>query len=245
MYNKYKNKKSIFTLLSIIMLLGATIVLLGYVIPSYDNAKKLGASVGSASGQVVGKAIGSYKGITDGISKGKESGKADALDPDDTTESKMGNEFKKVGNLEVLEAGIKLKNMNKLGEDYAALYLMKGVAVFSVNLKNAQINSSDSDIIEIVLPPVDCEIYIDENATEKLAEYQKTKWTGSSHDGTTAFNNSATHIVDSAKNNLENYNQLIESAKQSAIRAVEIIARAAVGNKKNVTVLFGEEITNE
>lgn len=53
------------------------------------------------------------------------------------------------------------------------------MATYSVDLKNAEINAIDANTIEILLAPINVEIYIDESETEKLAEYQKHSWSKS------------------------------------------------------------------
>ena len=238
---KGKAKKNAITILSIVLMIFAIVGVFGYVIPAYNDAKNLGVSVGDKTGKLVGNVIGSYDGITTGLSKGSEDGKEEGLSAKDT-KSEIKTSLSEVGNLEVLEAGVKLKDVNTLGNNYAALFLLKGVAIYSVNLKDVEINDVDSSTVEILLPDVNVEIYIDESATEKLAEYQKYSWSGSAKDGFVEYMNTREAADKSVKATLENYDDLIEAAESSAKKQVGIIAQAATGNKKEIVVHFKKEV---
>lgn len=237
---KRMNRKSFLTVLSLVFFICSVVGVFGYIVPVYSNAKTIGIGVGDRMGKIVGNVIGSYDGITTGLTKGNKDGKEEGLSAKDTR-SEIANNFSEVGNLEVLESGVKLKNVNTLGDDYAALFLLKGVAVYSVNLKQAIINDLDANTVEILLPPVNIDIYIDENATEKLAEYQKHSFSGSAEDGFLEYMNTRTELDKSVKETMENYETLTEAAKESAIKQVGIIAKAATGNRKEVIVKFNEE----
>lgn len=237
--SKRKNKKIITNILSIACMVIAVVGVFGYALPAYNNAKNLGISVGDRTGTIVGKVIGSFDGITTGLAKGAEDGKEEGLSAKDT-KSEIENSFSEIGNLEVLEAGVKLKDVNTLGDDYAALFLLKGVAIYSVNLKDVEINDIDANAVKILLPPINVEIYIDESATEKLAEYQKHSWSGSAKDGFAEYMNTRAATDQSVKETMENYSNLTEAAQSSAIKQIEIIAKAATGNKKEVVVSFKE-----
>ena len=237
--SKRKNKKIITNILSIACMVVDVVGVFGYALPDYNNAKNLGISVGDRTGTIVGNVIGSFDGITTGLAKGAEDGKEEGLSAKDT-KSEIKNSFSEIGNLEVLEAGVKLKDVNTLGDDYAALFLLKGVAIYSVNLKDVEINDIDANSVEILLPPINVEIYIDESATEKLAEYQKHSWSGSAKDGFAEYMNTRAATNQSVKETMENYSNLTEAAQSSAIKQIEIIAKAATGNKKEVVVSFKE-----
>lgn len=238
--SKRKSKKVITNILSIACMMVAVVGVFDYALPAYNNAKNLGISVGDRTGTIVGNVIGSFDGITTGLAKGAEDGKEEGLNPKDTTKSDIKNSFSEIGNLEVLEAGVKLKDVNTLGDDYAALFLLKGVAIYSVNLKDVELNDIDANTVEILLPAINVEIYIDESATEKLAEYQKHSWSGSAKDGFTEYMNTRAATDQSVKETMENYSNLTEAAQSSAIKQIEIIAKAATGNKKEVVVSFKE-----
>ena len=217
----------------------AIIGVFGYVVPTYNNAKSLGITVGDKTGSIVGNVIGSYEGVTTGLAKGSSDGKEEGLSAKDT-KSEIKNSFSEIGNLEVLEAGVKLKNVNTLGNNYAALFMLKGVAIYSVNLEGVEINDIDLNTGDVILPPLNVEIYIDETETEKLAEYQKHPWSGSTQDGFKEYMNTRNATDKSVKDTLENYASLTEAVEGSAIKQIEIIAKAATGNKKDIHVSFRE-----
>ena len=241
---KRKSKKIITNILSIALMVVAVVGLFGYAVPAYNNAKNLGISVGDKTGTLVGNVIGSFDGITTGLAKGAEDGKTEGLSAKDT-KTEIKNSFSEIGNLEVLEAGVKLRDVNTLGDDYAALFLLKGVAIYSVNLKDVEINDIDTNTVEVLLPAVNVEVYIDESATEKLAEYQKHSWSGSAKDGFVEYMNSRSVMDQSVKETMENYSAMTEAAQSSAIKQIEIIAKAATGNKKEVVVSFKEGQADE
>ena len=233
------NKKVKINFLSIVCMIVAVVGVFGYALPAYNNAKNLGVSVGDKTGTIVGNVIGSFDGITTGLAKGTEEGKEEGLSAKDT-KSGIRNRFSEIGNLEVLEAGVKLRDVNTLGDDYAALFLLKGVAIYSVNLKDVEINDIDANSVEILLPAINVEIYIDESATEKHAEYQKHSWSGSAEDGFAEYINTRAATDQSVKEKMGYYSNLTEAAQSSAIKQIEIIAKAATGNKKEVVVSFKE-----
>ena len=218
--SKRKNKKVIINILSIACMMVAVVGVFGYALPAYNNAKNLGVSVGDKTGTIVGNVIGSFDGITTGLAKGAEDGKEEGLSAKDT-KSEIKNSFSEIGNLEVLEAGVKLKDVNMFGDDYAALFLLKGVAIYSVNLKDVEINDIDANSVEILLPAINVEIYIDESSTEKLAEYQKHSWSGSAKDGFAEYMNTRAATDRSVKETIENYSNLTEAAQSCALKEVD------------------------
>lgn len=237
-FTKGKHKKVITNILSIVLMMVAFIAVFGYAVPAYNHAKELGAGIGDKAGTLVGNVVGSYDGVTKGLAAGKEAGREEGESAKDI--SSVINRFSQIGNLEVLEAGIKLKDVNTLGDDYAALFLLKGVATYTVDLKNAEINVIDADTIEILLAPINVEIYIDEGGTEKLAEYQKHPWSKSAKDGFTEYMNTRTETDRSIKETMMNYSALTEEAQNAAIKQIKSIAEAATGNKKEIIVSFRE-----
>ena len=225
---------------AVAVLLLSVVALFGYAIPACFYAKDIGAGVGDRTGKIVGNVLGSFDGITAGLAEGYSDGKEEGLSAKDTT-SEIKNNFSQIGSLEVLKAGIKLKTMNQVGKGYSALFLTEGVAVYSVNLKDTEINNVDADTVEVILPEVQVTVYTDESTTEKLAEYQKHSWSGSAEDGFTEYMNSRSAADKSVQETMENAPALLEAAQSSAIRQTEIIAQAATGNRKEIVVRLREE----
>ena len=184
-------------------------------------------------------AVGSYHGITDGISAGTQEGHDAGIASDDV-QATVSNEISKVGKLDVLAAGVRLKDVLSIGEDYKALYLLKGSIVFSLDLSQASVDAKDSEL-KIFLPKPEMELYIDETATEKLAEYQAHSWTGNAHDGYTAYLNSRDKTEDEIKKSLVNYDTLMAQAKEASKNQVKELARAICGSDKTISVYFNDE----
>jgi hypothetical protein len=236
-----KAKKLASTSLSIGLLIVAIVGLFGYVLPIYNGAKNLGITIGDKTGRIVGNVLGSFDGITNGLTNGASDGKEEGLSAKDT-KAEIKNSFSEVGNLEVLEAGVKLSDVNTLGDDYAALFVLKGVAIYSIDLQEVDINDIDDTTVEILLPEVNVEIYIDERATEKLAEYQEHSWSGRAQDGFVEYMNSRSVTDASVKDTMENYDVLTEAAENAAKKQISNIANAATGNKKDIVVKFKKEV---
>ena len=178
---KYIKKLPSFT----VPLIGCILAACALVIALYYNANAtaMGSGIGQKTGTLVGKAIGSLEGITKGREEGTAAGKAAGLSAEDT-EADIANEIRKLENLEVLVASVKINDFHSIGDnvEYAALYLLKGDVVFSVDLSQAEIVTSNNGI-QITLPMPHGELYIDQSQIEKVAEYQKHFFGGSAEDG--------------------------------------------------------------
>ena len=215
--------------------------LLSIVIPGRKNAAEKYAELGSTAGELTGRALGSYDGITEGISAGHSAGKEEGLSAKDTSADIKGF-IAKADKLEVLVAGVKLVNDHGVGEDYKGLYLMKADAVFTVDLTKAEVEQDEKkNTVTVRIPEPEMNVYIDEAATTKLAEYQKGKYTGSAADGYKAYINSVNKSHEEISREIGNYDQLMEDAKNSALKQVGLLAEAACMNGKTASVEFLSE----
>ncbi|MCD8330053.1 MAG: DUF4230 domain-containing protein [Lachnospiraceae bacterium] len=225
---------------SIGVLLLAFIFIVIFVFAAYTHhqAGTLGQAVGNPSGKVVGTAVGSARGITDGVSQGAAAGEAAGLSAEDTT-ADIQETMESLGTLEVLIAGVTLKNVNQIGEAYEGLYVIDGDAVFTVDLGQAEIRGSDdgSDIY-ITIPEPTLEVYLDQSSTRKLAEIQNFSLTVTAEDGLTAYLNSMTNTVEKVKESMTNYDSLMENAEVSAIARVEQLASAVCAGDQEIHVEF-------
>lgn len=241
---RFKSAPSFFIMIATALILVFTIVFTAVkILPTYLKADSLGESIGGKLGDAVGWAIGSFNGITTGKKEGGKAGKEEGLSAKDTSVI-VANKIKETGNLEVLVAGIKMTNLNKVSnnEDYAALYLVKGNAVFSVDLKNISIELSDDfSTAKVTVPDVTADIYIDDTATEKLAEYQKSKFTGSAEDGFTEYINTSNQLAEKAEESISNYDQLKESARSSAKKQITDMVKNFNSRKVDVEIKFSGE----
>lgn len=202
------------------------------------SAKTTGGALGEATGKTIGRAIGSFKGMTDGRIKGYDAGKKVALIAEDTT-AKVANAIKKVGKLEVLVASVKLNDVHSVGDDYMALYLLKGDAVFTVDLSQADTDQK-GDEIHITIPQPEMELIVDQSKIEKVADYQKHYFSGRAEDGLDAYLNSMKKIVEETQETLVNYDSLMEAARESAEKQITELANAVSGTERSVLVGFME-----
>lgn len=225
----------------IILTLAVTLLIiptLNYKKTAEEKGTKLGGSVGS----FVGRAMGSYDGVTKGIPAGEEAGKAQGLSAEDT-EAEIKGAIERVGRLQVLTAGVKMQNITTMGgdnDDYAALSLVKGNAVFTVDLKKCRIvyDRNNNGII-IFVPAPEADVYIDDNQTEKLAEYQKHPYSGSTVDGFKMAINSMNRTDEEMKKQISGYELLEEQARESAEQMIKKLA-GEVSRGKTITVNFEE-----
>ena len=161
MKDKKNLKKLSFNCALFIAVALLTVSFFALMLPAYKKAEDTGILLGAASGKEVGKFTGSYKGITDGVAEGKKQG----LKAEDIS-SKITGTMKETSKLEVLSAGIKISDMHEVGEKYKSLYIIKGIAVFTVDLNKATVANTDDEII-ITIPQPEAEIFIDEKETRR------------------------------------------------------------------------------
>lgn len=202
-------------------------VFAGYV---HSRAGSVGTAAGSATGKVVGTAIGSFDGLFNGLREGEEAGAEAGLSAEDSIVN-IQDGMKEIGNLDVLAAGVTLRNINRIGEDYARLSLINGDAVFSIDMTQAEISfSQDGKEVYIVIPEPTLALYLDQSGTETLAEIQESSFSVTAEDGLIAYLNSMSQTADKAKEALANYDSLLAQARESAQRQVQQLAEMLCGN---------------
>ena len=106
--------------------------------------------------------------VFDAIVKGYNAGKKEGLSAKDT-ELQMKNTVDEIGKLEVLVANVKIPEYHSVGQKYAAMYLFRGSAVFTVDLTKANINVNDNNTdIQVLIPKPVAEVRIDNKETERI-----------------------------------------------------------------------------
>ena len=90
----------------------------------------------------------------------------------------------------------------------------------------------------INIPKPQMEVYIDVSETEKLAEYQKHKFTGSAEDGAKAYLNTIEQSEEKIRESISNYDSLMEQAETAAQKQIEAFVHAVRGSALSVTVSF-------
>lgn len=203
-----------------------------------QKAEGIGTAAGQVSGSAVGTAVGSARGMTVGAQEGRAAGEQAGLSAEDTEVDIKGS-MEALGKLEVLAAGVSLKNINKIGESYTGLYLVSGDAVFSVDLAEAEISfSQDGNDVYITIPEPDMEVYLNQSSTKKLAEFQKFSFTVSAEDGLTAYLNSMTQTLEKVRETMSNYESLLADAEKTAKKQVQQLAEELCGSRYAVHVQF-------
>ncbi|MCR4912356.1 MAG: DUF4230 domain-containing protein [Lactobacillus sp.] len=137
----------------------------------FFDLEDLGKDIGQNVGKSVGIALGSYKGITEGLSDGAKAGKEKGLSAEDTNVS-IKNSIEKIGKFDVLVSGVRLTDVHSYSDKYSSIYLIKGSVTFSVDLSMADVNIEDNDI-KVTLPEPEGNLYTDNNAIEKIDEWEK------------------------------------------------------------------------
>ena len=220
-----KSSKKTKDLVSVIVLCALLLIASIVGVSTYTAVKKASEAASTLSGNVVGVIKGAFS-----IPVSYEKGKLAGLSAEDT-KAYIGNE---------LVSGVKITNLNELGEKYKGLYVSKGYAVFSVDLTGLQVSNSESEI-NITMNEPEVQIYVDEDSTEKIAEWQKHSWTGSSKDGYFAYLNSWTKSKQEIENSISNYDSLVELSKEAGIREVESLVKSICGKEMRVNVQYKEE----
>ncbi len=229
-----KNKKFI---ISIAVATAIFLIFIFIAVPIHRNAEQIGEEAGKLSGQAVGTAVGSFKGVTEDYPKGLEDGKAEGLSAKDT-KVEMKNSLAEMSNLEVMVASVKLNDYHQVGDEYAALYLMKADVVFTVDFTDVNVDmGSDEQTLYITLKEPEVTVYIDEEATEKALSWQKHFFSGSAEDGFDAYINSMREVETKTKTSVLNDESLMQSARNSAEMQITQLAKGiCLNNEKLIFV---------
>lgn len=212
----------------------AAVFFLSSVLPFLNTAKTAGKGIGEISGKTIGVAIGSVEGATTGIAEGTNAGKTEGLSAKDTIveiANTIENNINGLGTLQVLVANVDLTTFHEVGNKYAALYLSRANAVFTVDLSKVAVTYKDG-LISIVLPKPSVEVKFDPSQTELLADWQHKYFNGSDSDGFEAFLNT----FSATKNFSEEKIRLINLASESAVKQITEIANAVRGNNNEIIV---------
>ncbi len=137
----------------------------------------------------------------------------------------ISTKINEIGNLEVLRAGIKLRDYHSIGDDYSVLYVFPASAIFTVDLNSARI-VLEGNQVTITLNEPSFHISFDESKIETIAEWQKYSFSGTTVDGVEAYRNSRTEIEDKTRESIHNDDTLIGFAKESAENQIEVLVRS-------------------
>jgi len=175
----------------------------------------------------------------DAIVKGYDAGKKEGLSAKDT-EQQMKNTVEEIGKLEVLVANVKIPEYHSVGQKYAAMYLFRGSAVFTVDLTKTNIIVNDSNI-QVLIPKPVAEVRIDNKETERIIHRSAKIFNGSTEDGLEAYLNTLKAVDQVSTERISNFSELNEMAKQAAKLQLQDIIKNISGSEKNITFSFIEE----
>lgn len=226
-------------MLAVGIAIAAILALILFFKPLHDDAQATGNAVGTSVGKFVGTAVGSYQGYTQDYGEGIKEGKKQGLSAEDTEITDISRIIRGTGDLQVLVAGVALDNFHEVGKKYAALYSLRGQAIFTVDLEQATI---DEEQTTVMIPFPKVQFIIDETSVEKIAELKTTLFNGSTEDGYTEYMNSVNKIKEKTEEYIANYDELQIQAQEAAIEQVGMLVKNMTG--KNVNILFqagGEE----
>lgn len=193
-------------------------------------------------GQVAGRAVGSWKGVTQGIEAGAEAGKEAGLSAKDI-DTRIGNKMKETGKLEVMLVDLNLMDLYQQGEDYAALWNMRGEGTFTVDLTQAEVSyHPENNEIGIKIPEPVFESYLDDSTLDivqdsqgQKAEYIRKGFNGSTVDGYEGWLNSRKEIDQKVQEEIQS---MLDPARNTALFQVEQLVKSVCGRSVSVQVNF-------
>ncbi|SCX32756.1 hypothetical protein SAMN02910436_02849 [Ruminococcaceae bacterium P7] len=171
--------------------------------------------------------------------KGYDAGKKEGLSAKDT-EQQIQNTVEGMGKLEVLVANVKIPEYHSVGKKFAAMYLFRGSAVFTVDLSETKIIVKNSDVQVLVPKPI-AEVKIDNKETERIKSKSALFFNGSTEEGLEAYLNTLKAVDKVSTEQISNFPELNEMAKQAAKLQLNDIIENICGNDKNITFSFIEE----
>ncbi len=216
----------------------------GVLINSIDlnkNAISTGEAIGGSTGILVGKAVGSVEGLTKGREEGFAAGKKEGLSAKDTV-STIKNVVSECQKLEVLVASICIKNYHEIGDkkQYAALYLANGEIIFTVDLSKLEVEEK-SDRLEVTVPVPESKFVIDEQSINKADEYQTKFFNGTTEDGIKGYLNTMKELYGKVEDNIDNYDELLQDAKNSAKKKIENLVINTSLCEKDIYIVFNDQ----
>ena len=205
-----------------------------------DENIEAGRRAGVAMGDKVGIAKGTVPVVITDLPQGYIDGAEEGLSAKDITVD-FQLTVRDVGKLEVLNADFKAKKLIQIGNQYSALYVNGGEIIFTVDLTKAVIREDGADALIVVLPRPVSDIHIDDSKTELLGEWSTGVNAGSAESGYKQAVNERNNVIANAEHEIVGYADLMQSAKDSAAKNVELILESVSISKKSVTVVFDEE----
>lgn len=190
-------------------------------------------------GKSAGMATGSFKGVTSGIQEGVNAGEEAGLSAKDM-EAKIADKITASGNLEVLLVDICLTDLYTQGNDYAALFALKGEGVFTVNLLQSQTTYNPiKNQVTIKLPQPEFTPYLDDSTVETIAEYNPKFFNGSTEKGHKGYLNTREQLDLKIQEEFEN-DAMMDQARSLAEKQVAQLAKSVCGSTASIDIDFME-----
>lgn len=224
------------------VVLGILVILLIAVIIITINATSIGTNAGKQLASTAGAFWGTIEGVTN-APEAYSDGKQEGLSAKDTRVEILEDIISSEGNkLEVLVAGISLTDMHNVSDKYHALYILSADVVFTIDMNEVSESVSEDGKITIELPNPEFKSVPNENKTEKLAERTNKFFNGSTKDGYDAYINSLKVIDKESVEALENHEELMSMAKDSAESQIKslVIASNINVNESDIEISFKE-----
>ncbi len=215
-----------------------SLVVMAISILFFMQAEAIGSTIGTKNGTAVGSFQGSIEGLTEGSDAGALAGLAA-----ENTDAEIQNVIDSVGKLQVMVAGVTLKNFQEIGSDYRNLSIISGEIVFTVDFSQTEIShSSDGSKIVVLTTKPTPTLYLDQSSTQVLAEIQNFSWSVDAEDGLQAYLNSMVKIEEQVEESVGNYREMLTSAEQYAKIQIEQLIKSAGGQGKTIHIDFKDEV---
>ena len=233
-----KRKKPLIPLFLFALCVAALVFSITTIVPLVKLAKDTGRAVGDTAGTVAGLAVGSVEGATQGVQEGYVEGTEEGLSANDTVvelAKDIEGSIRDLGQLQVLAVNVDLPTYHEVGKKYAALYLLRGNAIFTVDLSKMDVTYNENKI-SILLPAPEVKLNIDHSETELMAERQRVFFNGKDSDGLKAYLNTLKIGKNRVENEIANYDALMELASAFAKKQIEDLANAVHSEDENVDI---------
>lgn len=223
--------------------------LLFLVLPAMKDAKDASRLVGETTGSAAGTAAGAFDALLDLDDIAAET--AEETINENNTVTEIATQISGAGKLEVLSAKVTARNVEVDGKVYASYSIVEGDAVFTVDLSKlneGNVRETDKEIT-VTLPEPHVSLRFDYENKKKIAEYKNKNLLdtalASNELGLTAHQNSIINTVEDARNEIANFDFLVEQARESASHQVEQLVKNVRGDSIKVNVKFQGKVEKD
>lgn len=205
-------------------ILAITMLIFGGSVYAYNSIPKSASSIGNTIGTLTGKAVGSLHALQDAedaVDEGKEAGRSA-----EDTKAAIDGFMQNCGQLQVMRADMKFVNLNNNADNYITLMQKTGDAVFTVDLAQATYNQETETL---TVPDIDIRLDLSDSS-EKLAEYEKSFFSGDAADGVIGTINSEVKTTEQAILELKNDSALMGQIREKSKEQIALMLYSLLGN---------------